>query len=477
MANNIDILINAKDNTGGALGSILSKITGISTQTLGMFTGALTAISAVTAYVSKSVKEFQDYATSVEDFARATGTSVENTSRLVSITDELGISYDKLLSAMKQATSGGYDISIGGLKELADEYVTLGNHVEKADFLVKVFGKSAGPDMAKLLEQGSAGIEKWNKGVTEAELITKKETEAVRKFKESQEELRDVQESLNNTVGLTAMEAWRTVLLGLDIVINGYSDDVEEATDIQRGFNYVNHTTTEEVEVAKKALEEQRAAIQDMYIEMDRAESAITDFELAWSKATKAQDKFDVSLNFVKSGLQSWGDELGPLGEQIWRGFLVGIGEITPAAAEEFARMQVLLENVRKMAAQGVAIPIIVQYITESFNGIQNSSNPPGPSATDWVLKGTKGGEGTSNAWWSPSLGQWYYGDRPPGFARGGSFIVPSGYPNDSYPIMVESGERVDVTPRGQQPSGSEIDYTRLGDEIVQALMRSGYVR
>lgn len=34
-------------------------------------------------------------------------------------------------------------------------------------------------------------------------------------------------------------------------------------------------------------------------------------------------------------------------------------------------------------------------------------------------------------------------------FAAGGNFIVPQGYPNDSYPMLVESGERVTVTPTG----------------------------
>ncbi len=34
-------------------------------------------------------------------------------------------------------------------------------------------------------------------------------------------------------------------------------------------------------------------------------------------------------------------------------------------------------------------------------------------------------------------------------FASGGDFIVPSGFPNDSYPMLVQSGERVRVTPTG----------------------------
>ena len=37
-----------------------------------------------------------------------------------------------------------------------------------------------------------------------------------------------------------------------------------------------------------------------------------------------------------------------------------------------------------------------------------------------------------------------------PKFARGGSFTVPNGFPNDSFPIMVQSGERVDITPANQ---------------------------
>jgi subtilisin family serine protease len=40
-------------------------------------------------------------------------------------------------------------------------------------------------------------------------------------------------------------------------------------------------------------------------------------------------------------------------------------------------------------------------------------------------------------------------GEPPRGFQHGGSMIVPPGFPNDTFPIMVSSGERVDVTPRG----------------------------
>jgi len=52
-----------------------------------------------------------------------------------------------------------------------------------------------------------------------------------------------------------------------------------------------------------------------------------------------------------------------------------------------------------------------------------------------------------------------------PKLAGGGDIVVPPGFPNDSYPILVQSGERVRVTPAGS--TGSE---SRLLGEIRDAL-------
>lgn len=52
-----------------------------------------------------------------------------------------------------------------------------------------------------------------------------------------------------------------------------------------------------------------------------------------------------------------------------------------------------------------------------------------------------------------------------PKLAGGGDFVVPSGFPNDSYPILVQSGERVRVT-----PSNSPASESKLLSEIRDAL-------
>lgn len=52
-------------------------------------------------------------------------------------------------------------------------------------------------------------------------------------------------------------------------------------------------------------------------------------------------------------------------------------------------------------------------------------------------------------------------------FASGGDFIVPPGFPNDSYPILVQSGERVRVTPAGNV--GDEISLLNQIKDAIHA--------
>jgi hypothetical protein len=77
-----------------------------------------------------------------------------------------------------------------------------------------------------------------------------------------------------------------------------------------------------------------------------------------------------------------------------------------------------------------------------------------------------------------------------PGAALGADFVVPSGFPNDTYPLMVSSGEHVTVEPRGGGGQGGNTsnvtinigsvskDYTpqQAGDEIIERLRSRGIV-
>lgn len=59
-----------------------------------------------------------------------------------------------------------------------------------------------------------------------------------------------------------------------------------------------------------------------------------------------------------------------------------------------------------------------------------------------------------------------------PSFAGGGSFMVPPGYSRDNYPIMVKSGERVDITPVNQMPHITDL-LKQINNSIQASTMTS----
>lgn len=63
-----------------------------------------------------------------------------------------------------------------------------------------------------------------------------------------------------------------------------------------------------------------------------------------------------------------------------------------------------------------------------------------------------------------------------PTFSEGADFVVPPGYPNDSYPILVESGERVRVDPSGAATAGGQMLQATImldGRQIAQFVTRA----
>ena len=95
----------------------------------------------------------------------------------------------------------------------------------------------------------------------------------------------------------------------------------------------------------------------------------------------------------------------------------------------------------------GLALGQLASGAKSSLNNLQNllafmSSNPG-------ILNQFGGGSGAAGQ--RRLIDQINGGD---GFHSGGDFIVPPGFPNDSFPLRVESGERVIVQTPEQQRAG-----------------------
>ena len=82
---------------------------------------------------------------------------------------------------------------------------------------------------------------------------------------------------------------------------------------------------------------------------------------------------------------------------------------------------------------------------------------------TSFIEEGTPYGERSSSSkvgGYDPTESDW---------ATGGSFVVPPGYPNDSYRVGLTSGEQVQVTPKNQTTNNNNWNiYTNGGAQPYQ---------
>lgn len=141
--------------------------------------------------VEETVGEFTAYAKTVEDMARVTGSSAEEVSRLIQVSDDLQISTASLEQAMAGAVRKGIDPSVDSIASLSDQYLALAPGLERSQFLVEKFGRS-GLEMAKLMEQGGDKIREMGAAVDDSLIVTEDAIAANQEYYAAMDNLNDV---------------------------------------------------------------------------------------------------------------------------------------------------------------------------------------------------------------------------------------------------------------------------------------------
>jgi hypothetical protein len=212
-------------------------------------------------------------------------------------------------------------------------------------------------------------------------------------------------------------------------------------------------------EVELQALADKAEALRKQIIDETAWEVMYTG---AKSAAEQTQGSFDL-LGSLVQGLSADGAE-------VWKGFLEASGAISVPALTEFAKIQdtfITLQDKIKTLGVTLAIEWLVH---------QSGVGIPGQAEKGWAEQGAYLNkvygslDSTSGVYTIPGSGVWestdtggrmvYKNSRDewttiaPGYALGGSFMVPPGFLDDSFPMMVQSGEVVSVTPAGQTEQG-----------------------
>lgn len=201
---------------------------------------AMAGGAAALAFGVKSVKAFQDTAIEMGKWADATGTTVEQASRLTEVADDLGISQGALQGAVqkfnKVVADGKAPLSDWGVEIVhakdgsVDAYESFINAAtaigkikdptERAQAAQKAFGKSYG-EIAEMMKLSAEQLRKKLNDVSDARVIDEGELDKAKKFREAMDKLQDSVRDLQLIVG----EGMVPILTDLATAI-GAVDDV-----------------------------------------------------------------------------------------------------------------------------------------------------------------------------------------------------------------------------------------------------------
>jgi len=441
----------------------------------GGFTAAYYAVDKV---LQGTVGKFVSYAEEVKNLQAITGDSIQDTSRMLTVAKDYGLTISDLTMAQKALAKTGQSLSTETFARMSDDFLKLGTGVERTTYLVANFGRS-GTDLATILSLGSAAWLQQADAVSRNLVLDEQMSDEAEKLKIKSAELKDQWDAIGVGLGehlapellkvvdygdkyITNIEQQKTAWMQYVPILNtAYAVYAAIAALFGRKSADIGplKAVNTEVEEGNTELEKRNGLLassdrgeamwkQNLADEADRLKAVKDDaealrkelvdqtgWEVMYSAAKDATAQAQMSLDRLGQDLQN---DLNPKAAAVWEGFLAATGKISPAALEQFLLIQQEYIRVKGMLDAGIDIKIIVKWIQYDLG----AGSPNGGGSKYSALH---------QAWMDYWNGKGSKPDQPdPGYASGADFTVPAGYQNDSFAMRVQSGEHVVVTPAGQ---------------------------
>jgi hypothetical protein len=469
-----------------------------SVTALGALTGAVTAVAAFT---KKATDATLVYAMEVKNLKNITGESAEETSRVIQVMDDFEVTTTDLTAAQKKLSEQGLSLNIETLAKLSDEFNTLGSGAEKTRFLVDNFGKS-GLKLASAMAAGGDAIREMSDATLESQVLNDEAIRQAEEYRLNLDALNDewlgLQYTLGNAVipaineSIKGWKAWtaaldeaeeqtgrtdqRSRILYAGIIARGQeaaaANDsagqsyqamaekmagavpmVEDATDAIKAMSDANKEFYKGVQTFQ--------AMEDSYLEKARTVTeeriALEAEKAAYIAQYGAENieeiaKFDAALAENAVQAQMAADEH----EKATRRIVLGYIE------QKLAADGILTDDeINWLLEKGVQWGLYTDSVVEQTRRALEEANAyvdmlnsvPSQISTEFILNIVARGY---------DMQQLAYG-----YASGtdGWETVPAGYPNDSYPIFLTSGEKFAVIPAG----GGAETYAGMTGQVAAA--------
>lgn len=505
----------AASKTGGMTQKLTGQIGSLSKSVVGSVLGFASlggAVLAVGNFINGSINDWVLYNEEVRKLGVATGTSTEDLSRMMQAADDLGISMDSMQMAMKLAAQNGIRPTIEGIAALSDRLIAIRSDTKRAEEMQKIFGKQW-MEVAGFVLQGSEAIYKSTAAIEDGLVVTDKSAEGARDYAIAVDELRDAWTVFRNQLAsdiapgivaalksMTVAQEGNTkvakygniVARDSDLLLQKWvdtADDVSSEMLAYRGvlggaitsMNYLGEATANAIPptltleeaiirfgIAVENIPEPKTAKWgDLQREIKNVVSAIDELNTDLSGSIrKFEDQLTFKTNFgdvLTNQFEAAKQAIMDNAISTEEGMKALDGLFVAAEALKVKGGEITFQEAAQNIKDNLGLPLkdavgwlqqliskngmtlnykaILQLIYQS-SGRTYSPYTPGNQGS--------GGPGTNNP------------PKPPGTnqgsgANGANFIVPPGYPNDSFSMGVQSGEHVMVTPAGQGVGGNTI--------------------
>lgn len=436
-ASRVQITIEAKDAASGilraigeqfgALGGLMEELTA---KNVSWGNVAQQATTMVIEGLRESVSATVQYADEVRQLAEVSGQSTEEASRFIQVLDDYNLTTQDAITATRTLTKNGLVPNLETLAKLSDEYLSLNDAQARNELIIKNLGRG-GLEWVEILKQGSAAIREQSAAVDSNFVLTEQAVQQARNYEIALD-------NWNDSVQAAKISLGSALLPALTQVINGFNDSTRAAElAAEQGQNYATMNLIERDALLQQAAAEREKidalktssmATQDL---SDANKDVIKDYDkiigLAQQVGTNTADAFKKAAFATLQFKLAADGTISPEDEEMLEKAGVALGIVDQKAIGDAETISILTEKFK-------AGTITAQQYADALNAIPTEIN------TDVnTIYNTYGEPGTPTQ-----------GVGPPRSSTGSDFIVPPGFPNDSFAMYVESGEHVQVTPRDQ---------------------------
>jgi len=210
----------------------LTGLEGTFTELNSMVNLAITGIQAAYAVLQSAyenlIQPTIDYSNQVRDLSLLTGETTEQSSQLLTVLADLGVTSAELESAMRTMKDNGLNPTVATMARLSDEYLRLNPGLERQNFLAETFGERIGPEFARIMSLGGEAIRDMASAIPEALQLTAADQAAVAELEIAQLGLNQAWHTATTIIGLELIPALTRLLNNLMAVQNAAGQTAAE---------------------------------------------------------------------------------------------------------------------------------------------------------------------------------------------------------------------------------------------------------